>query len=89
MDKSKIVVIRSFLHYNEAILYKAMFDGAGIESKLLNETINNVLPLNTGFSQIYLVVREEDEKKALDLINAHFDKRDFVEESSKAAKEKR
>lgn len=87
MDKSKIVVVRSFQGYNEAIVYKTLLDGAGIDSKLLNETINSVLPLNTGFTQIYLVVREEDEKKAKEIINAHFDKRDFVEESSKSKAE--
>lgn len=84
MDKSKIVIIRSFQRYNEAILYKTMLDGAGIESKLLNENVgSSVFPLQSSMMQIYLVVREEDEKKALDIINSHFDKKEFKEESSK------
>ncbi len=80
MDESKIVTIRKFDSEVEASIVKGLLDAAGINSSLIHETMQSVLPLQS-LTQIELCVAAKDEKRALELISAKFDKEDFERET--------
>lgn len=45
MDKSKVVIIKSFPTAGEALIYKSLLESGGVECELINETVSDVLPL--------------------------------------------
>ena len=80
MDKSKVIILKTFDTEAEASMVKGLLDSAGISSSLLNADIQSVLPLQN-FAQIKLAVAAADAEDARKIIAAKFDKEDFAEQT--------
>ena len=76
MDKSKVVIIKSFPTAGEALIYKSLLESGGVECELINETVSDVLPLQN----------EKDAEKAREILSAKFDQQEFDTESMKRRK---
>jgi hypothetical protein len=83
MDKSKVVTVKTFNSETEALIVKGLLDSAGIESSLLHEDLQSVLPLQS-VSQIELAVAAEDVQRAREVLAAKYDKEDFAEQTGTA-----
>lgn len=86
IDEPEVTIICTFNQYNRATIYKSILDSAGIESKLLNETITSILPMQNEWTEIFLVVRAEDAAKAKKILSAKFDQEEFELEQKQAKK---
>ena len=80
MKKDELVVVMTFNRVNNASLYQALLESAGIKSYLLDENMGTVLPVG-GMLEIRLAVAPEDEKKAREILSADFDHESFKQES--------
>lgn len=69
MDGSNLVVIREYDSINEAEWDKSLLDGAGIYSMIRNEIMSALYPV--GVMPAQLVVRSEDRKRALEVLEAY------------------
>lgn len=87
MDKSKVITLMCFDTVGEAEIVRSLLESAGVESALLNEVISSMLPLQGEMAAIRLVVNESDHAKALEILEAKFDKEEF--ETQSKAKHKR
>lgn len=83
MDTSKIIVLKSFPTTGEALIYKALLEGSGIEAELLNETSAEILPMQNEWQEVRLAVREEDAEQAARILKARFDREEFKAESGR------
>lgn len=81
MDKSKVVVLCTFPTTGEALIYKTLLEGSGIRAALLNETMSEVLPLQSELVEVRLAVLEKDKEKAEKILKAKFDKEEFKAET--------
>ena len=84
MDKSKVVIIKSFPTAGEALIYKSLLESGGVE--LINETVSDVLPLQNELMNVKLAVAEKDAEKAREILSAKFDQQEFDTESMKRRK---
>ena len=82
MDKSKVVIIKSFPTAGEALIYKSLLESGGVECELINETVSDVLPLQNELMNVKLAVAE----KAREILSAKFDQHEFDTESMKRRK---
>ena len=71
MDKSKVVIIKSFPTAGEALIYKSLLESGGVECELIN---------------VKLAVAEKDAEKAREILSAKFDQQEFDTESMKRRK---
>ena len=78
MDKSKVVIIKSFPTAGEALIYKSLLESGGVECELINETVSDVLPLQNELMNVKLAVAE--------ILSAKFDQQEFDTESMKRRK---
>lgn len=69
MDESSLVVIKEYDSINEAEWDKSLLDGAGIYSMIRNEIMSAVYPI--GVMPAQLVVRSEDRKRAMEVLDAY------------------
>lgn len=69
MDGSNLVVIKEYDSINEAEWDKSLLDGAGIYSMIRNEIMSALYPV--GVMPAQLVVRSEDRKRALEVLEAY------------------
>lgn len=69
MDESNLIVIREYNSVNEAEWDKSLLDGAGIYSMIRNEFMSTLYPL--GIMPAQLVVRSEDSKRALEVLDVY------------------
>ena len=67
MDKSKVVIIKSFPTAGEALIYKSLLESGGVECELINETVSDVLPLQNELMNVKLAVAEKDAEKAREI----------------------
>ena len=81
MDKSKVVIIKSFPTAGESLL-----ESGGVECELINETVSDVLPLQNELMNVKLAVAEKDAEKAREILSAKFDQQEFDTESMKRRK---
>ena len=86
MDKSKVVIIKSFPTAGEALIYKSLLESGGVEGELINETVSDVLPLQNELMNVKLAVAEKDAEKAREILSAKFDQQEFDTESMKRRK---
>ena len=86
MDKSKVVIIKSFPTAGEALFYKSLLESGGVECELINETVSDVLPLQNELMNVKLAVAEKDAEKAREILSAKFDQQEFDTESMKRRK---
>ena len=86
MDKSKVVIIKSFPTAGEALIYKSLLEICGVECELINETVSDVLPLQNELMNVKLAVAEKDAEKAREILSAKFDQQEFDTESMKRRK---
>ena len=86
MDKSKVVIIKSFPTAGEALIYKSLLASGGVECELINETVSDVLPLQNELMNVKLAVAEKDAEKAREILSAKFDQQEFDTESMKRRK---
>ena len=86
MDKSKVVIIKSFPTAGEALIYKSLLESGGVECELINETVSDVLPLQNELMNVKLAVAETDAEKAREILSAKFDQQEFDTESMKRRK---
>ena len=84
MDKSKVVIIKSFPTAGEALIYKSLLESGGVECELINETVSDVLPLQNELMNVKLAVK--DAEKAREILSAKFDQQEFDTESMKRRK---
>lgn len=77
MDKSKIITLMSFDTSGEAEIVRSLLESAGVESELLNEVMSAMLPLQSDFFSIRLVINEDDEERAKEILAAKFDTEEF------------
>ncbi len=68
--ESKIVTIRTFDSSTEAAIVQGLLTSAGIESQLIHDTLQSVLPMHGGLFAIQLVVAAQDKKRALEVLAA-------------------
>ena len=67
MDKSKVVIIKSFPTAGEALIYKSLLESGGVECELINETVSDVLPLQNELMNVKLTaLRVAADPKARD-----------------------
>ena len=78
MDKSKVVIIKSFPTAGEALIYKSLLESGGVECELL--------PLQNELMNVKLAVAEKDAEKAREILSAKFDQQEFDTESMKRRK---
>ena len=76
-DKSKVAAVMSFNSVMEAQLYKALLESAGIQARMQNDLAAQVIPAYGALMQINLLVAEEDQKKAREILGAKFDIDEF------------
>ncbi len=76
-DKSKVVSVMSFNSVMEAQLYKALLESAGVQACMLNDLAAQVVPAYGSLMQINLLVADEDQKKAREILGAKFDIDEF------------
>lgn len=69
MDESNLIVIKEYDSINEAEWDKSLLDGAGIYAMIRNEYMSALYPV--GVMPAQLVVRAEDKKRALEVIEAY------------------
>lgn len=69
MDKSKVVIIKSFPTAGEALIYKSLLESGGVECELINETVSDVLPLQNELMNVKLAVAEKDAEKAREILS--------------------
>ena len=69
MDESNLIVIKEFDSINEAEWDKSLLDGAGIYAMIRNEYMSALYPV--GVMPAQLVVRAEDKKRALEVLEAY------------------
>ena len=86
MDKSKVVIIKSFPTAGEALIYKSLLESGGVECEQINETVSDVLPLQNELMNVKLAVAEKDAEKAREILSAKFDQQEFDTESMKRRK---
>lgn len=86
MDKSKVVIIKSFPTAGEALIYKSLLESGSVECELINETVSDVLPLQNELMNVKLAVAEKDAEKAREILSAKFDQQEFDTESMKRRK---
>lgn len=67
MKDEKLVVLREWNSVTEAEMAKSILDGAGIFSTIRNEYMSAIYPIGTMPAQ--LVVKEEDAKRAAELLD--------------------
>ena len=69
MDESNLIVIKEYDSINEAEWDKSLLDGAGIYAMIRNEYMSPLYPV--GVMPAQLVVRAEDKKRALEVLEAY------------------
>lgn len=69
MDESNLIVIKEYDSINEAEWDKSLLDGAGIYAMIRNEYMSALYPV--GVMPAQLVVRSEDKKRALEVLEAY------------------
>lgn len=69
MDGNDLVVIRVYDSINEAEWDRSLLEGTGIYSTVYNEFMSALYP--TGIMPAQLVVRSEDKKRALEVLDAY------------------
>ncbi len=69
MDESNLIVIKEYDSINEAEWDKSLLDGAGIYAMIRNEYMSALYPV--GVMPAQLVVRAEDKKRALEVLEAY------------------
>lgn len=69
MDESNLIVIKEYDSINEAEWDKSLLDGAGIYAMIRNEYMSVLYPV--GVMPAQLVVRAEDKKRALEVLEAY------------------
>ena len=69
MDESNLIVIKEYDSINEAEWDKSLLDGAGNYSMIRNEYMSTLYPV--GVMPAQLVVRAEDKKRALEVLEAY------------------
>lgn len=72
----------SFNSVMEAQLYKALLESAGIPARMQNDIAAQVMPAYGALMQVNLLVAEEDQKKAREVLGAKFDIDEFHRESN-------
>lgn len=78
MKNSKIIVLERFNSIGRAEITKALLAANGIACSLAHETIQTVLPyLTSGVAPIELLIAQDDEQAARDLLAADVDTDDF------------
>lgn len=73
-DKSKVIAIKSFNSVTEAQIFKALLESAGVQARMQNDVAAQVLPAYGNLMQVNLLVAEEDEAKAREILAAKYDK---------------
>ena len=68
MDESNLIVIKEYDSINEAEWDKSLLDGAGVYAMIRNEYMSALYPV--GVMPAQLVVRAEDKKRALEVLEA-------------------
>lgn len=79
MENKEAVVIKKFNSLNEAQLYKALLESAGVMTRMRNDITAQVLPAYGGMMEVELLVSAEDEQKAREILAAKFDEEEFAE----------
>ena len=69
MDESNLIVIKEYDSINEEEWDKSLLDGAGIYAMIRNEYMSALYPV--GVMPAQLVVRAEDKKRALEVLEAY------------------
>ena len=87
-DKKRVVSVGSFGSVMEAQIYKALLESAGIQSRMQNDIAAQVMPAYGNLMEVYLLVAEEDEAKAKEVLKAKFDKEEFKEDVKASGKSK-
>lgn len=86
-DTRKVVSVMSFNSVMEAQLYKALLESAGVETRMQNDLAAQVMPAFGSLMQVNLLVAEEDQRKAREIIGAKFDIDEFHRQAGASKKE--
>lgn len=76
-DNKKVISVMSFNSVMEAQLYKALLESAGIAARMQNDIAAQVIPAYGTLMEINLLVAEEDQKRAREVLGAKFDIDEF------------
>ena len=85
-DTKKVISVMSFNSVMEAQLYKALLESAGIPARMQNDLAAQVMPAYGALMQINLLVAEENQKKAREILGAKFDIDEFHRQTAGPAK---
>ncbi len=76
-DSGKVVTIMSFNSLNEAQLYVALLESAGVTAVLQNDIVTQVYPPIGMMLPVNILVAEEEQQRAREILGAKFDIDDF------------
>lgn len=77
----KVVTIMTFGSAMEAEIYRSLLESAGIAAQLQNDLATQVLPSLGELVSVKLLVAEEDEARAREVLSAKFDAEEFKRET--------
>lgn len=78
---NEAVIVASYNSVNEAQLFKALLESAGVETRMQNDITAQVLPAYGGMMQVNLLVSPDDEARAKEILEAGFDEKKFEQEA--------
>lgn len=81
-DKSKVVSVMSFNSVMEAQLYQALLESAGVRAHLQNDIATQVYPPIGMLLPVNILVAEEDQEKAREILGAKFDIDEFKRQAN-------
>ncbi|MCD7969753.1 MAG: DUF2007 domain-containing protein [Alistipes sp.] len=80
MEENGVIVIGSFNSVDEARIYKALLESAGVPARLQNDIAAQIIPAYGDMMEVNLLVAVEDQQRALEILNAGFDQGEFDKE---------
>lgn len=86
-ESGKVVVLASYNSIMEAQMQKTLLESAGINVRLQNEVVAQVLPVYGSSLNVNLLVLESDKERAEEVMQAKFDEEEFRAEEEAALNE--
>ncbi|MCC8019114.1 MAG: DUF2007 domain-containing protein [Rikenellaceae bacterium] len=79
--QNEAVVVATYLSVNEAQIFKALLESAGVPARMQNDIAAQIIPAYGDMMQVNLLVSPDDVEKAQEILSAGFDRKQFEAES--------
>lgn len=79
--QNEAVVVATYLSVNEAQIFKALLESAGVPARMQNDIAAQIIPAYGDMMQVNLLVSPDDLEKAREILSAGFDQKEFDAES--------